>query len=169
MSKTLKPWHKNVIAIGLASGFVEPMESTSLHMVQSSFLRLLKFMPNGQITQASQDMFNQLAEVEAERIRDFIVLHYYLNQRGASKFWQHMRTMPIPESLQQKLDLFRQTGQVIRQQDELFAESSWQQVMLGQGLMPQSYHLLAEQISQQQLDDFFASFKAVISNTLRQS
>ncbi|WP_440903736.1 tryptophan halogenase family protein [Catenovulum sp. SX2] len=161
-----KPWHKNVIAVGLASGFVEPMESTSLHMVQSSLLRLLKLMPNGQITPASQNMFNQLAEVEAERIRDFIVLHYFLNQRGDSKFWQHMRTMPIPESLQQKLDLFRQTGQVIRQQDELFSESSWQQVMLGQGLVPDNYHPLAEQISQQQLDDFCASFKAVVRNSL---
>lgn len=163
-----KPWHKNVIAIGLASGFVEPMESTSLHMVQSSLLRLLKLMPNGQITQASPDMFNQLAEVEAERIRDFIVLHYYLNQRNDSKFWLHMRTMPVPESLRQKLDLFRHTGQVMREQDELFAESSWQQVMLGQGLIPDNYHPLAEQISQQQLDDFFASFKAVISNTFAQ-
>ena len=160
-----KQWHKNCVAIGLSSGFLEPLESTSLHLVQSAIIRLSKLFPHNGIAQANVDEFNRQSELEFEQIRDFIILHYHLNQKDG-QLWQQCRTMAIPASLQQKIDLFRATGGVFRHQDELFTEAAWCQVMLGQGIMPDDFNPFANSISDEDLHGFLHHMRLVIDNAV---
>ena len=139
-----KFWNKNVVAIGLASGFMEPLESTSIHLIQKGISRLVSFFPNQGFEQTDIDEFNRQSIIEVEQIRDFIVLHYKATQRADSPFWDYCRNMSIPDSLQRKIDLFRSNGRIYRDNGELFAEVSWFQVMMGQGIVPQGYHALAD-------------------------
>ncbi|WP_299569304.1 tryptophan halogenase family protein [uncultured Shewanella sp.] len=165
-----KQWHKNCVAIGLSSGFLEPLESTSLHLVQSAIIRLTKFFPHNGIQQANVDEYNRQSQREFEQIRDFIILHYHLNQRTNSSsqtdLWQHCRDMPIPASLQQKIDLFSATGTVTRYQDELFTEAAWIQVLLGQGITPLDFNPLANGISQPDLNEFLSNVKQIIARAV---
>ncbi len=149
--RSRKQWNKNVIAVGLASGFLEPLESTSIHLIQSAIVRLLKFFPHQGIHAADVNEYNRQSRLEYEQIRDFIILHYHANERTDSEFWRGMRQMEIPEALQRKIALFNVGGKIFREQDDLFAEASWLQVLLGQGIMPQDYHPLANQMSQEKL------------------
>ncbi|NQZ23378.1 MAG: tryptophan 7-halogenase [Colwellia sp.] len=146
-----KQWHKNVIAIGLSSGFLEPLESTSIHLIQSAVVRLVHMFPHQGINDAEVAEYNRQAKVEYEQIRDFIILHYHVNQRTDSQLWRDMREMEIPDSLQHKIELFRQSGKLFRQQNDLFNEGSWLQVMLGQGIEPQDYHPMANNMPAEQL------------------
>ena len=167
--RRIKQWHKNCVAIGLSSGFLEPLESTSLHLVQSAIIRLSKLFPHQGIAQANVDEFNRQSQLEFEQIRDFIILHYHLNQREDAKengFWYQCRTMLLPESLQQKIALFRATGTVFRHQDELFTEAAWIQVMLGQGIRPQDFNPLAATIQPQALSEFLLNMRTIIDNTV---
>ncbi len=132
-------WKRNVVAMGLSAGFLEPLESTSIHLIQSAALRLLNLFPNGGFNPATIEEFNTYSDYEYERIRDFIIAHYKLTQRADSPMWQHCAAMEVPKTLQRKLDHFADMGRVFKEQDELFAEESWIQVLLGQGLMPASY------------------------------
>jgi tryptophan halogenase len=109
-----KAWHKNVVALGLAAGFIEPLESTSIHMIMVAIHRLLQLFPFGGCNDALSDRFNHLADDEIEKIRDFVVLHYKLTERTDSPFWDHCRTMPIPDSLAHRIALFRDNGHVFR-------------------------------------------------------
>ncbi|ARD22510.1 tryptophan halogenase family protein [Shewanella japonica] len=165
-----KQWHKNCVAIGLSSGFLEPLESTSLHLVQSAIIRLTKFFPHQGIQQSSVDEYNRQSKLEFEQIRDFIILHYHVNQRSSSSnktdLWQQCRDMPIPASLQQKIDCFRTTGAVTRYQDELFTEAAWIQVLLGQGVTPKDYNPLANNINQSDLTEFLSNVKQIISGAV---
>ncbi|OBT11361.1 tryptophan halogenase [Shewanella sp. UCD-FRSSP16_17] len=165
-----KQWHKNCVAIGLSSGFLEPLESTSLHLVQSAIIRLTKFFPHQGIQQSSVDEYNRQSKLEFEQIRDFIILHYHVNQRSSSSnktdLWQQCRDMPIPASLQQKIDCFRTTGTVTRYQDELFTEAAWIQVLLGQGVTPKDYNPLANNINQNDLTEFLSNVKQIISGAV---
>lgn len=165
-----KQWHKNCVAIGLSSGFLEPLESTSLHLVQSAIIRLTKFFPHQGIQQSSVDEYNRQSKLEFEQIRDFIILHYHVNQRSSSSnktdLWQQCRDMPIPASLQQKIDCFRTTGTVTRYQDELFTEAAWIQVLLGQGVTPKDYNPLANNINQSDLTEFLSNVKQIISDAV---
>ncbi|MBB1311762.1 tryptophan 7-halogenase [Pseudoalteromonas sp. SR41-8] len=161
-----KQWHKNVVAIGLSSGFLEPLESTSIHLIQTAVIRLIKFFPNNGIKQSLIDAYNMQSQIEIERIRDFIILHYKLTERTDSAFWRQCKQMNIPKSLQTKIDLFKQTGKLIREDDELFAEVAWQQVMIGQGLGAQDYHPLADALSDEQLAELFGNLKTLISGTV---
>ena len=147
-------WHRNCVAIGLSSGFIEPLESTSIHLIQRSVMRLMRSFPQGAISQSDIDEFNAQTEYETLHIRDFIVLHYHLTNRTDTPFWRHVRSMDIPETLQHRMDLFRETGRVFRANDELFAENSWTQVMLGQGLMPESHHPVADVMSEAEVKRF---------------
>jgi len=142
--RTEKQWHKNVIAIGLSSGFLEPLESTSIHLIQSAIVRLLKMFPNDGISTAMTDLYNAESKQEFETIRDFIVLHYHVNERDDSDFWRDMRNMPIPERLQHKLDAFKETAAIFNDNNDIFKDASWLQVMLGQGVKPRDYHPAAK-------------------------
>lgn len=162
-----KQWHKNCVALGLSSGFLEPLESTSLHLVQAGIVRLTKLFPRKQINPIDVAEFNRQSKTEFERIRDFIILHYVLNDRP-EPFWQRCKHMPIPDTLAHKIELFRQGGRVFREEDELFTEIAWQQVMLGQGVVPNSYHPLADSLSEQQTQELLNSLSTIVQGTTRQ-
>ncbi|AFV00796.1 tryptophan halogenase family protein [Simiduia agarivorans] len=160
-----KQWHKNCLAVGLSSGFLEPLESTSIHLIQQNIVRFLRFFPQQGILDSEVDEFNRQADFEMERIRDFIILHYKVTERTDSEFWRHCRNMAIPDTLANKIDVFRETGHVFREGSELFVDS-WQQVMLGQGLTPERYHPLVDTMSQQELADFLSQVKAQVDQTV---
>ncbi len=149
-----KAWNRNCVALGLAAGFMEPLESTSIHLVQSGIARLLQLFP-GRLGWAPADVeeFNRQTELEWVAIRDFLILHYHANRRDGA-FWAGLRAMHIPESLRHKMELFRASGRIFRRDDELFTEVGWLQVMLGQGIEPQAYHPLADQLPPEQLGEF---------------
>ncbi|MBJ7483234.1 tryptophan halogenase family protein [Brevundimonas sp.] len=139
-----KSWNRNVVALGLASGFIEPLESTSIHMVQSGIANLLAMFPTKAFEQAETDRFNRVVAYEAERIRDFIILHYNATQRTDTEFWNYVRTMPVPDSLLEKYEIFRSRGRVFRENEELFNDTSWFAVMIGQNVAPASYDPVAD-------------------------
>lgn len=136
-------WKGNCVAFGLSSGFLEPIESTSIHLIQRSVIRLLQLFPSDGIMQANVDEYNRQANVEIEHIRDFIILHYFINGRSGP-LWEACRAMSVPESLHRKLEVFRSRGRVVQLPDELFAEASWIAVLLGQGVMPRGYEPMAD-------------------------
>ena len=138
-----KFWNRNVVALGLAAGFMEPLESTSIHMINSGINRLIAILSLDGVTQAQQDAYNRLTDKEYRRIRDFLVLHYNATTRDDSEFWNHVRTMDVPETLTEKIDLFKANGQIFREEDELFNETSWAAVMMGQGIEMGGYSPIA--------------------------
>lgn len=146
-----RQWHKNVVAVGLASGFLEPLESTSIHLIQSAVVRLLKVFPHQGIEEAARDYYNQDSREEYETIRDFIILHYHVNARHGERYWDHLRQMPVPERLRHKLELFQQTGHVHNDRNDIFRDASWLQVMLGQGITPEDYHPAAAAVPDDKL------------------
>lgn len=162
--KRKKFWNRNCVAIGLAGGFMEPLESTSIHLVQTAIARLLAFLPDGEPRPADIDEFNRQSAFEYERIRDFLVLHYKAVERNDTPFWDDCRTMPIPEELQRKLDLFAAGGRIVRHNDELFTEVGWLQVLLGQGVRPAGHHPLADQLSAGELAEFMNMIRSVIQH-----
>ena len=161
-------WNKNCVALGLASGFVEPLESTSIHMVQRGIIRLLQMFPLDGIRKPDVEEFNTQMREEFLFIRDFIVLHYHVTEREDTKFWRHCKTMPIPESLQHRIDLFKQTGKVFQKTGDVFAENSWTQVMLGQGLMPEQYHSIVNMMSDDELRSFLENIKHNVDRLVEQ-
>lgn len=152
-------WDRNVVAIGLASGFIEPLESTAIHLVQTAISRLLDFLPNGPVAAADRDGFNRLALFEIEKIRDFVILHYAANGRNGEPFWDHKRTMELPRPLAERIAMFRASGRIVREHDELFDVPGWVQVMIGQGIDPQGWHPLADQLSIERLAGFLDTVK----------
>ena len=159
-------WNRNVVSLGLASGFLEPLESTSIHLIQTGIRRLMDNFPHQGIRQIDIDAFNKQSKLEFEQIRDFIILHYKINQRTDSQFWIDCRNMSVPETLEQKIELFKRSGKVLRYSDELFAEVAWYQVTLGQGLIPEDYHPIADSLSEQQMLRMFAELRAMIGETV---
>ena len=159
-------WHKNCVAVGLAGGFMEPLESTSIHLIQRAVLRLIRMLPGGKVSPRDVAEFNEQTFTDMEQIRDFLVLHYKVTERRDSPFWRQCAAMAIPDSLEQKIELFRETGRVFRKNEELFAENSWIQVMLGQGIMPTSYHPVADKLRQEELDRFLTSLRDGVSQTV---
>lgn len=160
-----KMWNKNCVAIGLSAGFVEPLESTAIHLIQSSISRLMSLFPNTSFDQQDIDTYNKQASLEMLRIRDFIILHYKVTERDDSDFWDFCRTMEVPDYLQNKIDLFKANGRIFREDEELFNQSSWLSVMIGQGLMPQGYHPLANMLSE---DEILKRLDSV-ANTIQKS
>jgi tryptophan 7-halogenase len=161
--KRKKSWNKNVVAVGLASGFLEPLESTSIHLIQSTIARLLAHFPDGGHDPVLVDEFNAEADFEMERIRDFIILHYHATARDDTPFWRQCRTMEIPPTLRRKIDLWRAQGKLVRDNGELFTEPAWLQVMEGQGLLPRTCHPLAGLMSDDELDGFVGRVGQVIA------
>jgi tryptophan halogenase len=160
-------WAQNVIAVGLSSGFIEPLESTSIHLIQRAAIRLARLFPADGIRQVDVDEFNRQTAQDLEHIRDFIILHYHVTQRDDSALWRHVRTMDVPPSLRHRIELFTQTARVFRPLDELFAENSWIQVMMGQGIRPSAHHPVAELMGQAELAHFLADIRAQVESQLR--
>ncbi|MGK6357132.1 tryptophan halogenase family protein [Sphingomonas sp. DT-207] len=146
-----KAWNRNCIALGLSSGFIEPLESTSIHLFKVAVTRLIQLFPFGGVNEAVVERFNQLSARELEGIRDFIILHYHLTERDDSPFWQRCRTMEIPDTLAERIALFRDGAQAYQASDDLFRVDSWVQVLMGQRLRPRSFHQLARMMPADQL------------------
>jgi tryptophan halogenase len=161
--KRKRIWNRNVVAIGLASGFLEPLESTSIHLVQSAISRLLKLMPGRRMIPAQALEFNRQSDFEYERIRDFIILHYKATARDDSAFWRERRDGPIPDTLAGKIELFREGGHVFREHEELFTEAGWMQVLIGQGVLPAAWHPLADQVPQVELAEYLSLIEGLIT------
>ena len=163
-----KTWNGNCVSIGLSSGFLEPLESTSIHLIQRGILRLLQMFPSMGIRQSDIDEYNQQNKAEIEHIRDFIILHYKVTNRQDSPFWRGCRDMEIPDSLRHRIDLFRETGRVFRGPNELFGENSWIQVMLGQGIMPEQHHPTVDLMGDAELSRFLEGIRLPIEKTVKQ-
>jgi tryptophan halogenase len=158
-----KCWDKNVVAIGLSSGFLEPLESTSIHLIQSSINRLLSLFPDRGFDQSMIDRYNAQSRFEIERIRDFIILHFCATERSDTPFWDYCRTMNLPEPLAGTIRLFRDSGRYYRNADELFGQLSWVQVMVGQRIVPNKYHPIVDRMADADLYEFVAHVEKVIS------
>jgi tryptophan halogenase len=163
----LKQWHRNCIAVGLSGGFMEPLESTSIHLIQRAVLRIIRMLPAGEISERDVTEFNDQQMQDMLQIRDFLILHYKATNRRDSEFWRYCASMPIPELLEQKIELFRQTGRVFRKNEELFVENSWVQVMMGQGITPQSYHPIAEKLSDEELARLLGTIRDMVAGTVK--
>lgn len=162
----LKHWNKNCVALGLASGFIEPLESTSIHLIQRGITRLIQMFPFAGVRACDVDEYNEQMKVEILNVRDFIILHYHLTDRNDSPFWQYCRNMDIPESLEHRMRMFRETGKVFVKSYELFSEASWLQVMVGQGLIPENYHPVANEIPADDLVKFLAEIRTQVNQNL---
>lgn len=160
--KRMKAWNRNCVAIGLAAGFLEPIESTSIHLIQSAIIRLVRLLPDAGFDPATIAEFNRQTDFEYERIRDFIILHYKATQRDDTPFWRHCREMEVPDTLQRKMDLFAANGRIFREDEELFAEESWIQVFLGQGVVPRGYDPLADLKTDAEVAAFLDNIETVI-------
>ncbi len=158
-----KFWDRNCVAVGLSSGFLEPLESTSIHLIQSAIVRVVQFFPRSGFSAADIAQYNAMTQFEYERIRDFLVLHYHLTRRDDSAFWNHCRTMDVPAELRHKMALFASQGRFVREGSELFIDLSWQQVMVGQGLMPAAYHPLADQFPAAEVDELLDNVQHVVA------
>ena len=156
--------HRNCLALGLASGFLEPLESTSIHLVQSFLSRFIGLLPDGEFDAGLVETFNQQCANEFERIRDFIILHYHANQRSDSPFWIDRREMQVPDTLAHKLALFERTGRLVEDPDDLFKTVAWLQVLVGQNVEPERYHPLADLPSTDQLRQFLGDLSSLVAN-----
>ncbi|HWA00212.1 MAG TPA: tryptophan halogenase family protein [Caulobacterales bacterium] len=164
-----KMWDKNVIALGLSSGFLEPLESTSIHLIMIGVTRLIQLFPFQGRHDALSARYNEQSSVEFERIRDFIILHYKLTERDDTPFWRRCRDMDAPETLTQRIALFRERGHAYQGADDLFRVESWVQVMLGQRLEPQGHHLMGRMMGQEkQLRTALETLRANIAAAVAQ-
>ncbi|MEO6113598.1 MAG: tryptophan halogenase family protein [Sphingomicrobium sp.] len=161
-----KFWNRNVVALGLAAGFMEPLESTSIHLIMTGVNKLIALLNLDGITQAQEDAFNRLTGREYARIRDFLVLHYNATERSDSDFWNHCRTMAVPDTLNEKIELFRANGQIFREEDELFTETSWAAVMMGQGIAMGGHNVMADTLpepaTRKEVDEIEQSIRYVV-------
>jgi len=145
-----KAWVKNCVALGLSSGFVEPLESTAIHLIMIAATRLIQLFPFGPDWAAQRDRFNELSQYEIEQVRDFVILHYHLNRRD-EEFWRDLREMEVPDTLRHRMESFVQGAHAWQATNEIFRVDSWVQVMLGQGLDPQAWHRMSELMSEGRL------------------
>lgn len=161
-----KCWDKNCVALGLASGFLEPLESTSIHLVQVAIAKLLTMFPKDGFNQMMIDRFNREMLHEYTDVKDFLIAHYKVSEREDTEFWRYVKHMDIPDSLSEKLETFMDRGDVMVKLDELFKEQSWFSVLVGQGLMPKSYHPIADVTSDDDLRIRLTQIRTGIQNRL---
>lgn len=161
-----KFWDKNCVSLGLASGFLEPLESTSIHLIQSNVSKLIELFPTRSFDPVNEAEYNRQVGHEYELIRDFLILHYHRTDREDSEFWRYCKNMSVPDSLTAKMELFEGNGLLYKDAEDLFRESSWVQVMIGQGLMPRSYHAMANRVSSEQLGSFLQDVDKLIDRAV---
>ncbi len=161
-----KNWNKNVVALGLSAGFLEPLESTSIHLIQSAVARLLTYFPDKHFNQKDIDYFNYKTKLEFEQVRDFLILHYYATQRSDSPFWDYVRSMEIPDTLRERIDIYMENGRLYRDNHELFSENSWFAVFEGQNFRPKRYHPVIDFMSDEALDRRMAEVRRTMHKCL---
>ena len=160
-----KAWNKNVVSFGLAAGFIEPLESTSIHTIVTAAVRLINLFPFSGVNEPLRNQYNDLTQFELERIRDFVVMHYHYNQREDAPFWKMCREMEIPETLRTRVELFRQGAHAYTRDGELFTVDSWISVMLGQHIEPLTYHRFAG-ADDRQTKDFMTKHRAQVAQVV---
>jgi len=160
--RRLKSWNRNCVAIGLSAGFMEPLESQSIFLIQVAIARLLTMFPDRSFEPADIAHFNKAMCFEYERIRDFLVLHYHATERSDTPYWDYCRNMPIPEPLAEKIALFKGYGRIFRDDNELFQDNSWISVFIGQGLRPRGYDPMADVLPVEELRTRAAHIHEVI-------
>jgi tryptophan halogenase len=160
-------WKKNCVAIGLSSGFLEPLESTSIHMIQAGITKLLALFPDRGFDPGEIAEYNRLTILQVELIRDFIILHYKATERSDTPYWDHVRTMEVPESLRRKMDLFTRRGRLFQSDYDLFAEPSWIAVMLGQTGLPRDYDPLVDSLPEAAIASQLRRLSGLIGQTAR--
>ena len=161
-----KTWNKNVVAMGLAAGFLEPLESTSIHLVQTAIARLMTNFPDLHFNPHDTHYFNERTQAEYEQVRDFLILHYKATQRDDSPFWRYCRDMEIPDSLAQRMNVYAENGRLYRHDNELFGENSWFSVLDGQNITPKRYHPLVDNMSDEALSHRMDELKRVTGKCL---
>ncbi|MCA1934887.1 MAG: tryptophan 7-halogenase [Asticcacaulis sp.] len=155
-------WNGNVIALGLSSGFIEPLESTSIHLIQSGIARLITLFPHAGFDPAVVAEYNRQSALEFELIRDFIVLHYHANERHGEAFWDQVRHMAIPDALAHKMTLFRASGLIQPNPNDLFQLPAWLQVMVGQNVRPAAAHPFVAAVPEAARQDYLANLRTII-------
>lgn len=161
-----KTWNKNVISIGLAAGFMEPLESTSIHLIQTAIARLMTNFPDKKFSSVGIDYFNKRTLLEYEQVRDFLILHYKATKRDDSEFWKYCRTMEIPETLDERIKMYESNARLNRHDDELFGDVSWFSVMHGQGLKAQGHHPAANLMPENELNQRMTDISKIWSACL---
>lgn len=159
-------WHKNCVAIGLSGGFVEPLESTSIHLIQTGIMKLVALFPDKDLSQTKIDEYNRQMSEQFKQVRDFIILHYKATQRTDSEFWRYCKNMPIPDSLMTRMELFKETGQIQECSKELFVETNWVAVLLGQNILPKTYHPRADNLAPEQLQQVMLQMRSAMSQAV---
>ncbi len=157
-----KTWNRNCVAIGLAGGFVEPLESTSIYLIQAAITQLIELFPDRTFDAVNIAEYNRMLDIEFERVRDFIVLHYHATERDDAPLWDYVRTMPIPDSLAYKLELFRERGLVVKYRHGLFYEPSWVAVYVGQRIVPRHYDPIADGVPLEELRRNAAALRGMV-------
>ena len=163
--RRLKSWSKNVLAIGLSAGFMEPLESQSIHLIQVGISRMLAMFPDKRFQQPDIDRYNRVMQFEYEKIRDFLALHYKATRRNDTAYWDYLREMPIPDYLADKIAVFKSYGRVFRENEELFNDTSWFAVMIGQGLEPNGHDPMADVMSDSDLLAKMDNIRGVIATS----
>jgi tryptophan 7-halogenase len=161
-----KFWNKNCVAIGLSSGFIEPLESTSIHLIQKSIATLFECFPTSGFNQVDIDKYNDKLQTDLLLIRDFVLLHYKATRRTDSEFWTHCKTMDVNQSLQSKIALFENAGKLFRDNNELFTEESWISVLNGQGIVANDYNPLVDVLAEADLDRMSNDIKSAIARSV---
>jgi len=161
-----KMWNKNCVAMGLASGFIEPLESTSIHLIQAAIVKLISMFPAGDFSECDQNQYNQMMADDYLCTRDFIILHYKATERTDSAFWRDCNAMDIPDSLKNRLELYRRNGRIFIKSQDIFKEESWVSVLQGQGIVPADYHPLADALSGQALEQYMKHVRFGISQSV---
>ncbi|WP_295696113.1 tryptophan halogenase family protein [uncultured Maricaulis sp.] len=163
-----KFWEKNCVAIGLSGGFLEPLESTSLFLIQEGISKFIALFPTARMPSVVRDEYNRMLEKKFEQVRDFIILHYKATERDDTPFWNYTRTMDVPDSLTRRIELFREAGRVFRYDDELFSKPSWIAVLLGQNIMPKSIDPIVSTVDRAKITHSLQSMQSAMGRAVDQ-